>query len=57
MAIGAMVLFARNLIPEGKRLGNNPVLRWLPVASATVVMIIGLIMTGVSLGWTRWMIS
>jgi ABC-type nickel/cobalt efflux system permease component RcnA len=59
MAIGALVLFARNLLPDSKRTGNHPVLRWVPVASALVVVVVGLIMTGISLGWIqpKWMIS
>lgn len=59
MVIGALVLYAKNLLPERHRTGAHPFLRWLPVASAAVVMIIGLLMTGVSLGWIqpRWMIG
>jgi nickel/cobalt exporter len=59
MVIGAMVLFARNLLPDHKRSSTNPFFRWLPVASSAVVIIIGLIMTGISLGWIRptWMIG
>lgn len=57
--IGALVLYARNLLPQRKRNANNPLFHWLPVASAGVVMIIGLVMTGVSLGWIqpKWLIS
>ncbi len=59
MAIGAMVLFARNLLPDSKRSSDNVFFRWLPIASAAVVMVIGLIMTGISLGWIhpKWMIG
>ena len=57
MAIGAMVLFAKNLIPERSRLSSNPLFRWVPVASAAVVLVVGLLMTGISLGWTRWSIG
>ena len=59
MAIGMAVLYAKNLLPAGKRNANNPVFRWLPVASAAVVMMAGMVMTGVSLGWIqpRWMIG
>jgi ABC-type nickel/cobalt efflux system permease component RcnA len=59
MAIGAIVLFARNLLPDHKRSSTNPFFRWLPIASAAVVVIIGLIMTGISLGWIhpKWMIG
>ena len=59
MAIGAIVLFARNLLPDHKRSSSNPFFRWLPIASAALVVIIGLIMTGISLGWIhpKWMIG
>ncbi|HYL76789.1 MAG TPA: hypothetical protein VEU96_21415 [Bryobacteraceae bacterium] len=59
MAIGAMVLFARNLLPDRKRSSDNPFFRWLPVASSVLVVILGLIMTGISLGWIhpKWMIG
>ena len=53
IAIGAIVLFAKNLLPERKRPGNHPLFRWAPVASASLVVIVGLLMTGVSLGWIR----
>jgi nickel/cobalt transporter (NicO) family protein len=59
MAIGMLVLYAKNLLPERKRTSDHPLFRWLPVASAAVVMIIGVLMTGVSLGWIqpKWMIG
>ena len=54
MAIGVLVIYAKNLLPEGA--GRNPFFRWVPVASAAVVLVLGLLMTGVSLGWIqpRW---
>jgi ABC-type nickel/cobalt efflux system permease component RcnA len=56
MGIGMIVIYAKNLLPESKA-GGNPFFRWVPVASAAVVMVLGLLMTGVSLGWLRptWM--
>jgi nickel/cobalt exporter len=55
MAIGVLVIYAKNLLPSGS--GGNPFFRWIPVASAAVVMLLGLVMTGVSLGWIQphWM--
>lgn len=55
MAIGVLVIYAKNLLPSGS--GGNPFFRWMPVASAAVVMLLGVIMTAVSLGWIRpqWM--
>jgi nickel/cobalt exporter len=59
MAIGMMVLYAKRLLPERKRSGKHPLFRWVPVASAGVVMVAGVVMTGVSLGWIqpKWMIG
>jgi nickel/cobalt exporter len=56
MGIGMIVIYAKHLLPESKA-GGNPLFRWIPVASAAVVMALGLLMTGVSLGWLRptWM--
>jgi len=59
MAIGAIVIYAKHLLPKGDGAGRNPFLRWLPVASATVVMVVGILMTCVSLGWIqpKWMVG
>jgi nickel/cobalt exporter len=59
MAIGVLVIYAKNLLPSGSD-GNpffRPVVQWMPVASAAVVMMLGVVMTGVSLGWIQphWM--
>lgn len=53
IAIGALVLYARNLLPERKGLGSHSIFRYAPVASAVIVTVIGVIMTGMSLGWIR----
>jgi len=57
MGIGVLVIYAKNLLPESKRTSGNPFFRWMPVASAAVVLVLGLLMTGVSLGWIqpKWM--
>lgn len=57
MAIGVAVIYAKNLLPSGD--GRSPWFRWLPVASAAIVMVLGFVMTGVSLGWIgpRWTIG
>jgi nickel/cobalt transporter (NicO) family protein len=52
MGIGVLVIYAKNLLPSGTT-GRNPFFRWVPVASAAVVMVLGMVMTGVSLGWIR----
>ena len=56
MGIGVLVIYAKNLLPEGAR-ERRGFFRWMPVASAAVVLVLGLLMTGVSLGWIRpsWM--
>jgi nickel/cobalt transporter (NicO) family protein len=51
MAIGILVIYAKNLLPSSS--GGNPFFRWMPVASAAVVMMLGVVMTGVSLGWIQ----
>jgi nickel/cobalt transporter (NicO) family protein len=52
MGIGVAVIYAKNLLPKsaGERSGF---FRWMPVASAAVVLALGVLMTGVSLGWIR----
>jgi len=53
MAIGVLVIYAKNLLPGGGHAGGHPFYRWMPVASAAVVMLLGMVMTGVSLGWIQ----
>ena len=51
MAIGLAVLGAKTLVPASKRPdAANVWLRVLPVASAAVILLVGIFMTGVSLG-------
>jgi ABC-type nickel/cobalt efflux system permease component RcnA len=58
MGIGVVVIYAKNLLPKSERATPHPALRWIPVASAAIVMIVGLLMTGASLGWLgqRWIV-
>lgn len=51
IGIGALVVYASVLL-DTSRLSNR-FFRWTPVASAAVVLALGLLMTGVSLGWIR----
>lgn len=53
MAIGVLVIYAKNLLPGGGHASANPFVRWMPVASAAIVMVLGVVMTGVSLGWIQ----
>lgn len=59
MAVGAIVLYARNLLPERQHVQSKWFFRYVPVTSAMLVTVVGLIMTAVSIGWLRpaWMIG
>lgn len=52
-AIGLVVLYAKHLLPDSKKTANNLAFRYLPVASAAIIVCAGLIMTGVALGVIR----
>jgi ABC-type nickel/cobalt efflux system permease component RcnA len=47
---GLFVLYAKNLLPEGTTT-NNAFFRYMPVISAAAIMLVGVVMTSVSLGW------
>ena len=53
MAIGLIVLYAKHLLPDSQKTSRNGAFRLIPVASAAVIVCVGLIMTGVSLGVIR----
>jgi ABC-type nickel/cobalt efflux system permease component RcnA len=53
MAIGLMVLYAKHLLPDQERAARHPAFRLIPVLSAALIVCVGLIMTGVSLGIIR----
>ncbi len=53
MGIGMMVLYAKHLLPDSKRSATNLAFRYLPVASAAVIVCAGVLMTGVALGVIR----
>ena len=53
IAIGSIVLYARHLLPDRKRASSGWFLRYVPVASAAVVTVIGMITTGIALGWIK----
>jgi nickel/cobalt transporter (NicO) family protein len=59
IAIGVLVLYAKSLLPREKPGQTHALFRWVSVASPAIVMIVGLVMTGVSLGWIqpKWMIG
>jgi nickel/cobalt exporter len=51
MAVGMMVLYAKNWLPDPEHTSRHPFFRLVPVLSAVVIVCLGLLMTGVSLGW------
>jgi ABC-type nickel/cobalt efflux system permease component RcnA len=53
MGIGLIVLYAKNLLPDSKTASQNAAFRVIPVLSAAVIVCLGLLMTGVSLGLIR----
>jgi nickel/cobalt exporter len=59
MGIGAIVLSTKRVLPKRTRNGSDPWMRWTPIASAGVVVLLGVIMTGVSLGWlpSGWLVG
>jgi nickel/cobalt exporter len=50
MATGLAVLYAKSFLPQQTR-RDNLVFRYMPVLSAAAILLIGLVMTSVSLGW------
>ncbi|HEV3334607.1 MAG TPA: hypothetical protein VG096_26645 [Bryobacteraceae bacterium] len=51
--IGMTVLYAKQLLPDTQRAAHSGLFRLLPVISAAIIMCVGFIMTGVSLGVIR----
>jgi nickel/cobalt transporter (NicO) family protein len=51
--IGLAVLYAKNLLPDSRSRARNAAFRYLPVASAAVIVCAGILMTGVALGVIR----
>ncbi len=49
-AIGMTVLFAKNLLPDSQKTAGSAAFRYLPVASAAVITVVGVLMTAVALG-------
>ena len=59
VAIGVLVVYAKHLLPKSSGSRTGAAVRWLSTASAAVVIVIGLLMTGVSAGilqsrWIAW---
>ncbi len=59
MALGMAVLYAKRAMPLTASHSHSPFVKWVPIGSAAVVTLIGLVMTGVSLNWlpARWLVG
>jgi ABC-type nickel/cobalt efflux system permease component RcnA len=53
MAIGMLVIYAKQWLPDPVKTSQHPMFRLIPVLSAFVIVCIGLVMTSVSLGWLK----
>lgn len=53
MAIGMLVIYAKQYLPDPAKTSRHPAFRLIPVLSAFVIVCIGLVMTAVSAGWLR----
>ena len=51
MAIGMLVIYAKNWLPQSATGAQHPLLRFAPVASAFVILCVGMLMTAASLRW------
>lgn len=51
--IGLAVLYAKHLLPDTERASKHPAFRYLPVASAAIITVVGVVMTGVAVGVIR----
>ena len=51
--LGWLVVYARKWLPEPKRTASGLFFRLVPVVSACVILVVGVVMTGVSLGWIQ----
>jgi nickel/cobalt exporter len=51
MAIGMLVIYAKNWLPESSKNAEHPLLKFAPVASAFVILCVGMLMTAASLRW------
>ena len=50
-AIGLIVLYAKHLLPDREKTASSKAFRYLPIASAGVIVCVGIVMTCASLGW------
>ena len=52
-AIGLLVVYAKSWLPDAESTSRSKAFKYIPVASAAVVVMLGILMTGVSLGWIQ----
>jgi nickel/cobalt exporter len=52
-SIGLLVVYAKQWLPESQKTASSPFFRIVPVFSALAILVIGLMMTAVSLGWIQ----
>jgi nickel/cobalt transporter (NicO) family protein len=50
MAMGLLVVYAKNLFPERTSEKPNPFFHYMPIVSAAIILVIGVVLTGNSLG-------
>lgn len=50
MAMGLLVVYAKNLFPASKRDKPNVLFHYMPILSAAIIFVIGIVLTGNSLG-------
>jgi nickel/cobalt transporter (NicO) family protein len=53
IAIGAIAVYAKHLLPASQGVARKPFYRLIPVLSSVVVICLGLVMTAVSAGWIQ----
>ena len=53
IAIGLTIIYAKQWIPESSRVASGPILSVMPVLSAFVILLVGIVMTAASLGWIK----
>ncbi|MEO8129115.1 MAG: hypothetical protein ABJF23_08820 [Bryobacteraceae bacterium] len=52
-AIGVIVVYAKSWLPDAESASSNAAFRYIPIASAAVVVVLGILITGVSLGFIQ----
>lgn len=53
IAIGCAVLYAKNLLPDSPRLSRHPIFKVVPVLSAGIITVVGLVMTAMAAGLVK----